>query len=311
MKTLLIGDNSFIGVSHLSQERARERTERLDVKSIVEIIETAVSCGATGYTFSTHPVNLQILSALQDSGKIESTFGLYPVLPYAQGYVRLANEKGMRGLVDETLSRLSLLDRTKAIFDSGISALRLDPLGVMKTYLDMELKSYLNAKTRNARLRSVLLHEVITDLCLGLRDAHLLDAFAQHIREKYHASPGFVTYNIVRFVELFRKAGLTTNDVVIMAPFNSVGYQMSPSKHSCEACLPSLSESNVIAMSIMAGGYLKLDEAIDYIRTLPNLSGIAVGVSSKEHARNTFTRLRDGVLGRTDTGASQAGQRKI
>lgn len=146
MKTLLIGDNSFIGVSHLSQERARERTERLDVKSIVEIIETAVSCGATGYTFSTHPVNLQILSALQDSGKIESTFGLYPVLPYAQGYVRLANEKGMRGLVDETLSRLSLLDRTKAIFDSGISALRLDPLGVMKTYLDMELKSYLDAE---------------------------------------------------------------------------------------------------------------------------------------------------------------------
>jgi hypothetical protein len=44
-------------------------------------------------------------------------------------------------------------------------------------------------------------------------------------------------------------------------------------------------------MSIMAGGYLRLDEATDYLSTLPNLSGIAVGVSSKEHAQETFTKL--------------------
>ena len=35
-----------------------------------------------------------------------------------------------------------------------------------------------------------------------------------------------------------------------------------------------------------------VDEAIDYVRTLSNLSGVAIGVSSKEHARDTFTRLR-------------------
>jgi hypothetical protein len=120
----------------------------------------------------------------------------------------------------------------------------------------------------------------------------LLDAFAQHIREKYHVSPGFVTYNLVKFVELFRKAGLTMEDLVIMTPFNSIGYQMSPSRQSCETCLSALPQSNLIAMSIMAGGYLKLDEAIDYISSLPNVSGVAVGVSSKEHSHNTFTRLR-------------------
>jgi hypothetical protein len=293
LKTLLIGDNSFIGVSHLSQERARERIEKLDVKSVVEIIETAVSCGATGYTFSTHPVNMQILKALRDSGKIADGFGLYPMLPYAQGYVRLANEKGMRGLVDETLSRLPLSDKAKAVFKSGFSALRVDPPGMLKAYIDVELAAYLSEKPGNASLQGVLLHEVVTDLCLGLRDVHLLDAFAQHIRQKYHASPGFVTYNLVRFVELFRKKGLTTEDVVIMTPFNSIGYQMSPSRHSCETCLSGLPNSNLIAMSIMAGGYLKFDEAVDYIRSLPNLSGVAVGVSSKEHACSTFTQLKN------------------
>lgn len=292
MKNLLIGDNSFIGVSHLSQERARERVEKLDVKSIVEIIETAASSGATGYTFSTHPLNLKILSALQDSRKIGQKFGLYPVLPYAQGYVRLANEKGMKGLVDETLSRLSLSNKAKAVFKGGLSALRLDPIGILKAYVDMELAGYLSEKPENATLRSVLLHEVVTDLCLGLRDVHLLDVFAQHVREKYHVSPGFVTYNLANFVALFRKEGLSMKDVVIMTPFNSVGFQMSPSRHSCESCLSALPESNVIAMSIMAGGYLKFNEAMDYISSLPNLSGVAVGVSSKEHAHNTFMKLR-------------------
>jgi len=265
------------------------------VKSVVEIIETAVSCGATGYTFSTHPLNLQIVRALRDSVKIENGFGLYPVLPYAQGYVRLANEKGMRGLVEETLSKLSLSDKAKALFKSGLSALRLDPLGILKAYVDMELAGYLSEKPENATLRSVLLHEVITDLCLGLRDVQLLDAFAQHIREKYHARPGFVTYNLVKFVELFRKAGLTMEDLVIMTPFNSIGYQMSPSRQSCETCLSSLPESNLIAMSIMAGGYLTVEHSLDYLRNLPRLPGVAVGVSSKEHAEDTFKKLKSSL----------------
>ena len=217
---------------------------------------------------------------------------MYPVLPYAQGYVRLANEKGMRGLIDEVMSRLSLSEKTKAILGAGFSALKLDPVGLMKAYIDIELRSYLNAKPRNASLHGVLLHEVVTDLCLGLKEVHLLDAFANHVREKYHTKPGFVTYNLVSFVELFQKAGLTMKDVVIMTPFNSIGYQMSPSRESSETCLSAVEGGDVIAMSILAGGYLNMDQAFDYIRKWSKLSGIAVGVSSNKHAQETFTKFR-------------------
>jgi len=292
LKTLLIGDNSFIGVSHLSQDRARERTEKLDLNSVTDIIEAAVSSGATGYTFSTHPSNLFILKNLQHSTKITEGFGLYPVLPYAQAYVRLANEKGMRGLVNEILSNLSASEKAKALLKSGFSALRLDLIGMLKAYVDMELVSYLREKPQNATFRSVLLHEVVTDLCLGLRDTQLLDIFARHVREKYHISPGFVTYNLPSLVEHFHKARLAIEDVVIMTPFNSVGYQMSPSRRSFESCLSELDEGEVIGMSILAGGYLTLEEAVDYIGTLANLSGIAVGASSKEHVRQTFSKFR-------------------
>jgi len=279
-------------VSHLSQERARDRTDKLNIESIVEVICSALSCGATGYTFSTHPTNSQILSALGTSSKIPHHFDLYPVVPYAEGYVRLANEKGMTGLVNEILSRLSLSDKAKLLVEGGFSALRLDPAGMLKTYLDAELKGYLSTKPKNANLQSVLLHEVLTDLCLGIGEIDLLNVFAQHVHDNYNVKPGFVTYNFPRFIKFFEEQGFSLNGAVIMTPFNSLGYQMSPSRDACKATLSNLGEGNVIAMSVMAGGYLKLDEAIDYVRTLPNLSGVAIGVSSKEHARDTFTRLR-------------------
>jgi hypothetical protein len=212
-------------------------------------------------------------------------------MPYAEGYVRLANEKGMSGLVNEILSRLSLGDKAKLLLEGGFAAIKLDPLGMLMTYLDAELKGYLSMKPKNAALQSVLLHEVVTDLCIGFQEADMLNLFAQHVRENYRVRPGFVTYNVVRFVKLFEEAGLSLKDVVIMTPFNSIGYQMSPSRQSCETCLSSLCQGEVIAMSIMAGGYLDLNEAFEYIRTLPNLSGIALGVSSNEHARKGFTKL--------------------
>jgi hypothetical protein len=52
-------------------------------------------------------------------------------------------------------------------------------------------------------------------------------------------------------------------------------------------------ESNVIAISILAAGYLKPPEAIDYIATLPNIKGVAVGVSKEKHAHETFKLLKE------------------
>ena len=170
-------------MSHLSQERARERTDKLDIESIVEVICSALSSGATGYTFSTHPTNSQILDALGASGKVPGQFDLYPVVPYAEGYVRLANEKGMTGLMNEVLSRLSTSDKVKLLVKGGFSALKFDPLGLFRTYLDVELKGYLSTKPKNATLQGVLLAEVPTDLCLGFQEIHLLNIFAQHVRD--------------------------------------------------------------------------------------------------------------------------------
>jgi hypothetical protein len=51
-----------------------------------------------------------------------------------------------------------------------------------------------------------------------------------------------------------------------------------------------------LAISVLAAGYLKPEEAIDYIAGLPNIKGIAVGVSKEKHAYETFRLLREKLL---------------
>ena len=289
LKSLLIGDNSFIGVSHLSQVHARQKLQQLRIETIVDVIAEALACGATGYTFTVHPNNLQILTALEKTEKLRG-LQIWPVLPYAAGFVRTVNEKGMTGLIGDVLAGLRLTDKAKVLLSSGLSAVTFDPIRMLNTFVDMQLANFLNLKEAN--LRTVLLHEVITDLGISFQTRELFDSYTCHIRDNYNAMPGFVTRNFVRFVTYFREAGLSLKDTVIMTPFNSIGFQMNPSKETCERCLSSLTDGNVIAMGILAAGYLELNGAIEYLRGLPNLGGVAVGVSSTEHAKQTFTKLK-------------------
>jgi len=68
---------------------------------------------------------------------------------------------------------------------------------------------------------------------------------------------------------------------------------MNPSRLECEKALSDVEGLNVIAMSILAAGYLKPLEAMDYIRSLPNLEGVVVGVSKEHHTRETFKLLKE------------------
>lgn len=76
--------------------------------------------------------------------------------------------------------------------------------------------------------------------------------------------------------------------------FNGVqilGFQMNPSRDECERALRSLDDPFLIAISVLAAGYLRLEDAAEYLASLPNIKGAAVGVSKQKHAEQTFTLL--------------------
>ena len=141
-------------------------------------------------------------------------------------------------------------------------------------------------------IESVMLHEVVTDMALALGSDWLIKSFIDFLLE-LKIKPGFETRNFAYLVYKFKEWDIDFSRIVIAAPFNKVGFQMNPSKKECEKALAEVRESNTIAISILAAGYLRLLEAAEYIQTLSNLKGVAVGVSKEHHACETFTFLEE------------------
>jgi hypothetical protein len=143
-----------------------------------------------------------------------------------------------------------------------------------------------------------MLHELITDMALALNLDWLFKAYVNFMLKRA-VIPGFNTANFAYLVEKLGEWNIDLNKIAIVTPFNKVGFQMIPSKTKCEKTLESLPEHIVIAISILAAGYLSPTEAIDYIATLPNIEGVAVGISKESHARETFRLLEEKLNGKS------------
>lgn len=180
---------------------------------------------------------------------------------------------------------------------SGLKGvLRADVDSLFKTYLMYEVSRVRRFAGKNVGLESVILHQLVTDLGLGL---DWVFRFYVDFMLENGLTPGFNTGNFALLVERFREWDIGLEDVVVAAPFNKVGFQMVPSKEECEKALAE-PKPNVLAIGVLAAGYLKPLEAIEYIAQLPNIKGVAVGVSKEKHAHETFKLLREKlVLGQT------------
>jgi len=169
-----------------------------------------------------------------------------------------------------------------------------DPASLLRSYLMYEVYRLKASAGRKAAVASIMLHEVVTDMALALDMEWLIRTHIGFMRKR-GIRPGFETRNFAYLVRKFRDWGIDFQEVVVAAPFNAAGFQMCPSRDECEKALAGIPEGEVLAFSILAAGYLKLPEAIDYVAGLPNLSGVAVGVSKETHARETFRLLKERV----------------
>jgi len=292
-REFLVGDNPFHGISHLSQERSRGRTEDpTDSELAADLICLSLDSGATGFMFSVSETTLSILNALIDRGRIGDA-NLYAIVPYAYEYVRAASQHG--GLPDlaKKLSWELLASRSVGAMGNGLRGiLSGDLVSLMKAYLAYEIRRIDVATGKRFRPKSVLLHEVITDMALALDLEWLFRAHVKFLTDR-KITPGFNTCNFAYLIEKLRTWNLDLSKVLIAAPFNKIGFQMNPSRAACERALETLEEPILIAISVLAAGFLKPAEAIEYVASLSNVKGVAVGVSKKSQASETFRCLRE------------------
>jgi len=290
---LLVGDNPFHGISHLSQERVRVRGDastHLDFAA--GLVMTAVENGANGFMFSVSDTTLSILNKIRERGEIEG-LSLYAIVPYAYEYVRLAAQVGgIPGLAKKFAKDIAMSGDVRAIARGLKGVMGADPVSLMKTYLSYEVSRIKSSAGKQANLQSVMLHQLVTDVALALNLDWVFKSYVDFIL-KLGVTPGFNTGNFAYLVNKFREWNVDLRKIVIVAPFNKVGFQMVPSKIECEKALADIPEPVVLAISILAAGYLSPSDAISYVATLPNIKGVAVGVSKEKHARETFGLLKE------------------
>jgi hypothetical protein len=291
----LVGDNPFHGISHLSQERSRLRgTAIAQDEYDANLVMTSTNYGADGFMFSVSEKTLSILKIIRERKEI-GRLKLYALVPYAYEYVRLATQVGGISGVGKKLAKEIVVSGNLKAIATGLKAVTMmDPASLMKAYLTYEISRIKSAAGKQANLDSVLLHEIITDMAVALGLDWLFESYVDFILD-LDMKPGFETRNFAYLVNRFKQWNMDFKGIVIAAPFNKAGFQMNPSKEECEKALASLRDPSVLAMSILAAGYLKPSEAIGYIQTLSNLRGVVVGVSKEHHAISTFRLLNEGI----------------
>jgi hypothetical protein len=288
-RLLLVGDNPFHGISHLSLERARTRGDEIThAEYAANLVLTSLESGADGFMFSVSGTTLSILQILRE--KTSKSPVLYAILPYAYEYVRLATQIGMVGLAKKMVKEVVTSRNLSAIVSGFHGVLRMDPAALFKTYLLYELSRIRSSIGKQQNVDSVLLHEIITDMALALNLDWFCKTYINFLGEM-GIKPGFETRNFAYLIKKFKEWKLDFTKISIVAPFNKIGFQMSPSKTECESALTEVPECTVIAMSVLAAGYLPLSQSIQYIEGLTNLKGVVVGVSKEKHARETFRLL--------------------
>lgn len=284
--SIILGHNQFIGVDHLSQDRARDRAEQFnDIGKIHDIVKYAHDIGITGIMLSTHPKVKEIVKAIRLDADLVKNFDLFPLIPYAQGYVRKANEKGTIAMVMDALEGANTRIKLNLVLKGSLSILRRDILDVLATLIDVELLPF-----KDLNVRAVFLHNILTDMALSLKARHLFEFYIDYISKRYKVTPAFATMNFVRLTSAFEEWGM--DRTLIMASFNKAGFQMNPSREACEQRLRK-GGVNLLAMSTLAAGYLKPREAYEYLFSLPNIKSVVVGVSTKKHLEETFNIIQE------------------
>ena len=82
---LLVGDNPFHGISHLSQEKARGRSidqNQVNTEQATHLVNLSLENGANGFMFSVDEITLSIIKNLSKDDRTENV-SLYAIAPYA------------------------------------------------------------------------------------------------------------------------------------------------------------------------------------------------------------------------------------
>ena len=280
MEKVLFGDNQFFGVNHISDEKARSQAIKFkENKAIIKTLDLAIAAGAKTFMCTTHDRISQIADYIRENPKKYQDFRIYPCMPYAHKYANAVTELGIMGTLKEYLPGNFI----GTMFKGGSALITKDYIAIMELMIDAEMKMFKGISTP-----VIFLQNVITDLLLGLGMKDVLVAFHAYIAKKYNAEAGFITMNMPGLLKVLEEAGI--QNPIICSSINKLGFRMSGGVEAYEKVLKEKT-FRPIAMQVLAGGAIPPKEAINYIKSLPQIKSILFGASTKSNIEETITMI--------------------
>ena len=277
METLLFGDNQFFGVNHMSEEKARTQSMRFqDIHAVYTVLDAAYDEGIRTFMCTTHDRVAEICEHVRTNPKRYPNYLFYPCMPYAHKYANAVTEDGLLGAIKRFTPQSGLLS---AAIRGGLSLATKDIEGVTTLLIDSEMEMFKGLKTP-----VIFLQNVVVDLLLGLGMKEAFLIFAEHVRKKYLAEPGFITMNLPMLLDTLEEVGI--DNPIVCSSINKIGFRMCGGVMEYERALRERT-FQAIAMSIFASGAISPNEAIEWVCSHRNIKSIVFGASSRSNIHQT------------------------
>jgi len=209
-------------------------------------------------------------------------FQFYPCMPYGVKYANAVTEHGAPGALKMFLPQEGALG---AILRSGVALARREVKDLAELLIDAEMKMFEGLSTP-----VIFLQNLATDLLLGLGFNEAFRIFAEHVRNRYQAEPGFITMNLPRLLDVLENLGL--ENPIVCASINKIGFRMCGGIEAYEKAIATRT-FRPIAMSVLASGAIPPREALEYVCRQSGIRSIVFGASSRANIRETRQLIRE------------------
>ena len=283
MQRILFGDNQFFGVNHMSEDKARAQAMRFPTAgSVIEVLDAAYDEGIKVFMCTTHERIRDVCDYMRANAERYKDFQFYPCMPYGVKYANAVTEHGALGALKMFLPQEGALG---AILRSGVAVARREVKGLAELLIDAEMKMFEGLSTP-----VIFLQNLATDLLLGLGFNEAFRIFAEHVRNRYQAEPGFITMNLPRLLDVLENLGL--ENPIVCASINKIGFRMCGGIEAYEKAIATRT-FRPIAMSVLASGAIPPREALEYVCRQSGIRSIVFGASSRANIRETKQLIRE------------------
>jgi len=261
----------------MSEEKARSQAMRFqDIKTVIEVLDNAYDEGIKTFMCTTHERIALVCDHMRANPERYADYKFYPCMPYAHKYANAMTDHGLLGAIKNFLPEEGFID---SAMRGGMSLAKKDIEGITTLLIDAEMKMFAGLQTP-----VIFLQNVVVDFLLGLGFNEAFRIFANHVKARYGAEPGFITMNMPKLLDVLEELGI--ENPIVCANINKAGFRMSGGFEAYEASLKD-KKFRAIAMSVFASGAIPPEEAIEWICEQPNIESIVFGASSRGNIRST------------------------